>query len=185
MEQLDKEVIDELSEPANRVFRSLDYRSQRRTLKKAKEMGKQKKRKTQQKEQIKDTSAKILQAMLLGTTMSEETYESNSEKQGDLDETEKKIHSTPYDKNGQNKEITITAGMIKSAIDIKKSREEEERQEWFMENYDNLTLLDIYSSELVGEVRRNVVRDAEGNIRLNFIIREWSINFLLETRIHI
>ena len=41
MEQLDKEVIDELSEPAKRVFRSLDYRSQRRMLKKAKEMGKQ------------------------------------------------------------------------------------------------------------------------------------------------
>ena len=120
MEQLDKEVIEELSEPAKRVFRSLDYRSQRRMLKKAKEMGKQKRRKTQQKErikkksitkkqkkkeqakergsstkrnqsrtasfvgmEIKDTSAKILQSMLLGTTMSEETYESHSEKQGD------------------------------------------------------------------------------------------------------
>ena len=44
MEQLDKEVIDELSEPAKRVFRSLDYRSQRRMLKKAKEMGKQKRK---------------------------------------------------------------------------------------------------------------------------------------------
>ena len=56
MEQLDKEVIDELSEPAKRVFRSLDYRSQRRMLKKAKEMGKQKRRKTQQKERIKKKS---------------------------------------------------------------------------------------------------------------------------------
>ena len=56
MEQLDKEVIEELSEPAKRVFRSLDYRSQRRMLKKAKEMGKQKKRKTQQKERIKKKS---------------------------------------------------------------------------------------------------------------------------------
>lgn len=45
MEQLDKEVIDELSEPAKRVFRPLDYRSQRRMLKKAKGMGKQKKEK--------------------------------------------------------------------------------------------------------------------------------------------
>ena len=45
MEQLDKEVIDKLSEPAKRVFRSLDYRSQRRMLKKAKEMGKQKREK--------------------------------------------------------------------------------------------------------------------------------------------
>ena len=44
MEQLDKEVIDKLSEPAKRVFRSLDYRSQRRMLKKAKE-GKTKKEK--------------------------------------------------------------------------------------------------------------------------------------------
>lgn len=51
MEQLDKvEVIDELSEPAKRVFRSLDFRSQRRILKKAREMGKLKKRKEQQKE---------------------------------------------------------------------------------------------------------------------------------------
>ena len=32
--------------------------------------------------EIKDTSAQILQSMLLGTTMSEETYESHSEKQG-------------------------------------------------------------------------------------------------------
>ena len=56
MEQLDKEVIEELSEPAKRVFRSLDYRSQRRMLKKAKEMEKQKRRKTQQKERIKKKS---------------------------------------------------------------------------------------------------------------------------------
>ena len=56
MEQLDKEVIDELSEPAKRVFRSLDYRSQRRMLKKAREMGTLKKRKTQQKERVKKKS---------------------------------------------------------------------------------------------------------------------------------
>ena len=59
MEQLDEEVIDELSEPAKRVFRSLDYRSQRRMLKKAKEMGKQKRRKTQQKERIKKKAYSI------------------------------------------------------------------------------------------------------------------------------
>ena len=45
MEQLDKEVIDKLSEPAKRVFRSLDYRSQRRMLKKAKEMENKKREK--------------------------------------------------------------------------------------------------------------------------------------------
>lgn len=36
MDQLDKEVIEHLSEPARRVFKSLDYRSQRRMLKQAK-----------------------------------------------------------------------------------------------------------------------------------------------------
>ena len=60
MEQLDKEVIEELSEPAKRVFCSLDYRSQRRMLKKAKEMGKQKKRKTQQKKMQKQAERVVI-----------------------------------------------------------------------------------------------------------------------------
>lgn len=36
MDQLDREVIESLSEPAKRVFGSLDYRSRQRMLKKAK-----------------------------------------------------------------------------------------------------------------------------------------------------
>ena len=35
MDHLDKEVIESLSEPAKRVFKSLDYRSKQRMLKKA------------------------------------------------------------------------------------------------------------------------------------------------------
>ena len=77
----------------------------------------------------------------------------------DLDGLEKKIHSTPNDKKGQGEEITITAGMIQSAIEVEKKREEEEKKAWFLENFDKLTLLDVYSSDLIGEVRRNVVRD--------------------------
>ena len=53
--------------------------------------------------EIKDTSAQILQSMLLGTTMSEETYESNSEKQGDTttgkvsaEVTEKSMRGVKY-----------------------------------------------------------------------------------------
>ena len=34
MDHLDKEVIESLSEPAKRVFKSLDYRSKQRMLKK-------------------------------------------------------------------------------------------------------------------------------------------------------
>ena len=77
----------------------------------------------------------------------------------DLDGLEKKIHSTPNDKKGQGKEITLTASMIQAAIKSEQRREEEERKLWYVENFDRLTLLDIYSSDLIGEVRRNVVRD--------------------------
>ena len=77
----------------------------------------------------------------------------------DLDEMEKKIHSTPNDKKGKAGEPTITAGMIQSALHAEKEREEAERKAWFVENFDSLTLLDIYASEWIGEIRRNVIRD--------------------------
>ena len=77
----------------------------------------------------------------------------------DLDEMEKKIHSTPNDKKGKAGAPTITAGMIQSALHAEKEREEAERKAWFVENFDSLTLLDIYASEWIGEIRRNVIRD--------------------------
>lgn len=77
----------------------------------------------------------------------------------DLDEMAKKIHSTPNDKKGKAGEPTITAGMIQSALHAEKEREEAERKAWFVENFDSLTLLDIYASEWIGEIRRNVIRD--------------------------
>ena len=77
----------------------------------------------------------------------------------DLDEMEKKIHSTPNDKKGHAGEPTISAGMIQSALHAEKEREEAERKAWFVENFDSLTLLDIYASEWIGEIRRNVIRD--------------------------
>ena len=43
MDHLDKEVIESLSEPAKRVFESLDYRSKQRMLKKAEKWLRQKK----------------------------------------------------------------------------------------------------------------------------------------------
>ena len=73
----------------------------------------------------------------------------------DLDEMEKKIHSTPNDKKGKAGEPTITAGMIQSALHAEKEREEAERKAWFVENFDSLTLLDIYASEWIGEIRRS------------------------------
>lgn len=45
MDQLDREVIESLSEPAKRVFGSLDYRSRQRMLKKAKAMAEGRKNK--------------------------------------------------------------------------------------------------------------------------------------------
>ena len=49
MDQLDREVIESLSEPAKRVFGSLDYRSKQRMLKKARAMAKEEKQETKRK----------------------------------------------------------------------------------------------------------------------------------------
>ena len=62
-------------------------------------------------------------------------------------------------KRGQVGETTISAGMIQSVLHAEKEREEAERKVWFVENFDSLTLLDIYASEWIGEIRRNVIRD--------------------------
>lgn len=53
MDQLDREVIESLSEPAKRVFGSLDYRSRQRMLKKAKVMAKEEKTRNQKKSRVK------------------------------------------------------------------------------------------------------------------------------------
>lgn len=53
MDHLDKEVIESLSEPAKRVFKSLDYRSKQRMLKKAREMAKAEKMKRRKKRRFK------------------------------------------------------------------------------------------------------------------------------------
>ena len=53
MDQLDREVIESLSEPAKRVFGSLDYRSRQRMLKKAKAMAKKEKTRNQKKSRVK------------------------------------------------------------------------------------------------------------------------------------
>ena len=52
MDHLDKEVIESLSEPAKRVFKSLDYRSKQRMLKKASAMAKAEKNETAEKESV-------------------------------------------------------------------------------------------------------------------------------------
>lgn len=71
---------------------------------------------------------------------------------------EKKIHATPKDKESQG-DVLVTPKTIQSAIEVEKKREEEECKAWFAENFEKMTLLDIYSSELIGEVRKNVVKD--------------------------
>ena len=68
-----------------------------------------------------------------------------------------KIHSTPKDVKGAEVEKTITAGMIQSAVNHEMKREAEERKAWFVENFDKLTLLDIYASEWMSETRRKVI----------------------------
>ena len=56
MDKLDREVAENLSEPAKRLFYSLDHNSQRRVLKQAKEIAGQNIKKRKLKERIKDKS---------------------------------------------------------------------------------------------------------------------------------
>ena len=49
--------------------------------------------------------------------------------------------------------------MLFRSLHAEKEREEAERKVWFVENFDSLTLLDIYASEWISETRRNVIRD--------------------------
>lgn len=58
MDQLDREVIESLSEPAKRVFGSLDYRSRQRMLKKARAMAKEEKTRNQKKSRVKKKGLK-------------------------------------------------------------------------------------------------------------------------------
>lgn len=56
MDKLDRDVIENLSEPAKRLFQSLDHNSQRRVLKQAKEIAGQKIKKQKLRERIKGKS---------------------------------------------------------------------------------------------------------------------------------
>ena len=56
MDKLERDVIENLSEPAKRLFQSLDHNSQRRVLKQAKEIAGQKTKKKKLKERIKSKS---------------------------------------------------------------------------------------------------------------------------------
>ena len=105
----------------------------------------------------------------------------------DLDEMEKKIHSTPNDKKGKAGEPIITAGMIQSALHAEKEREEAERKAWFIENFEKLALLDIYASEWTSETRRKVIREllqagAEENVIKNIIRPELEEGHVLQKK---
>ena len=65
MDQLDREVIESLSEPAKRVFGSLDYRSRQRMLKKAKAMAKKEKTRNQKKSRVKKKGIEKQQVHIL------------------------------------------------------------------------------------------------------------------------
>ena len=74
----------------------------------------------------------------------------------DLDEMEKKIHPVPDEKKVAP---TITADMIQTAIEVEKRREEEEQKTRYLENFGQMSLLDIYSSDMTGSIRRTVIKE--------------------------
>ena len=74
----------------------------------------------------------------------------------DLDEMEKKIHPVP---DGKKVAPIITADTIQTAIEVEKQRDDEERKTRYLENFGQMSLLDIYSSDMTGSIRRGVIKE--------------------------
>lgn len=74
----------------------------------------------------------------------------------DLDGMEKKIHPVPDEKKVAP---TITADMIQTAIEVEKWRDEEEQKTRYVENFEKMSLLDIYSSDVTSSIRRGVIKE--------------------------
>ena len=74
----------------------------------------------------------------------------------DLDEMEKKIHPVPNEKKVAP---IITADTIQTAIEVEKRRDEEEQKTRYLENFGKMSLLDIYSSDMTGSIRRAVIKE--------------------------
>ena len=49
--------------------------------------------------------------------------------------------------------------MIQPAIEVEKRREEEEQKTRYLENFGQMSLLDIYSSDMTGSIRRTVIKE--------------------------
>ena len=76
----------------------------------------------------------------------------------DLDGMGRKIHSAPDEKEKKTG-LTITADMIQTAIKLEKRQDEEEQKIRYIENFGKMSLLDIYSSNMMGSIRRGVIKE--------------------------
>ena len=76
----------------------------------------------------------------------------------DLDGMGRKIHSAPDEKEKKTG-LTITADMIQTAIKLEKRRDEEEQKTRYLEYFGQMSLLDIYSSDMTGSIRRGVIKE--------------------------
>ena len=74
----------------------------------------------------------------------------------DLDGMGRKIHPVPDEKKSAP---TITADMIQTAIEVEKRQDEEEQKTRYLENFGKMSLLDIYSSDMTGSIRRAVIKE--------------------------
>lgn len=71
---------------------------------------------------------------------------------------ERKIHSVSDEKEKKTG-LTITADIIQTAIEVEKRRDEEEQKTRYLENFGQMSLLDTYSSDMTGSIRRGVIKE--------------------------
>lgn len=82
----------------------------------------------------------------------------------DLDKVMGKIHGveiydTTTEVKSNNAEIRIKPEMICSVMEMDATRRENQKREYILQNYDKLSLLDIYSSGVLSDSRRSVMRE--------------------------
>ena len=81
----------------------------------------------------------------------------------DLDKVMGKMHGveiydTTTEGKSNNAEIRIKPEMISSVMEMDATRRENQKREYILQNYDKLSLLDIYSSGVLSEKRRNTIK---------------------------
>ena len=76
-----------------------------------------------------------------------------------LDEAMGKAHGRAGQKKENPEEILIRPELIRAAIEIENKQLEMEKEKWYRQNFEKMSLLDIFSSGMISEQRQRVIKE--------------------------